>query len=100
MDFRLITARIRRMGQGTVFSLSVHTSTGAGGGGVTGGQYPIPCPDDKGRGDPIPGLGRKGGGDPIPGLGRKGIPHPADWGGTPKQGRGYPPPPKLRTGWG
>ena len=49
--YNLITARIRRMTGGYIFSLS----TLAGGGG-----YPIPGP---GRGYPIPGPGR-------------GVPHP------------------------
>ena len=30
VGFNIFTARIRRMGEGTVFSLSVHTSTGGG----------------------------------------------------------------------
>ena len=36
----MIIARIRRMGEGTVFSLSVHTSTG-GTPGLDGGGYPM-----------------------------------------------------------
>ena len=63
------------MGEGTVFSLSVHTSTGGGGTpsqvSVGGGWYSIPC---LGGGYPIPGL--DGGG--VPPLARTGwgTPHP------------------------
>ena len=61
------------MGEGTVFSLSVHTR---GGGGREGG-YPIPS---LGRG--VPHLRSGQGGYPISGLGR-GVPHPRSrWGGT------------------
>ena len=56
----LETSPLLRMGEGTVLSLSVHTSTGGG--------YPIP---GLGGGYPIPG---PGGGYPIPGPGG-GPPH-------------------------
>ena len=81
----------RYSGEGTVFSLAVHTSTGGG-----GGVYPIPGLDRR-----VPHPGDQGG-YPIPGLGG-GAPHAADWGvphprsrwgqGTPSQvqvGAGYP----------
>ena len=69
----ILTAHIRMMGEGTVFSLSVHTSTGGGGrvphladGGGTPSQVwtgGVPCP-------------RSGQG--VPHLGNRGVPHPAD----------------------
>ena len=73
----IFTARIQRMGEGTVFSLFVSLHLDGGGG------YPISGLD---RGYPIPAPGR-------------GVPHPADrgyprsrWGVTPSQVwmRGYP----------
>ena len=97
----LFSARIRRMGEGTVFSLFVSSHLDGGG-----------------RGYPIPGLDR--GGLPHPRSGPGGVPHPRsglgeylipglDWGGvtpsqvwtggvphTPSQVGGYPryPPPQ------
>ena len=76
MTGMVITARIRRMGEGTVFSLSVHTSIGGGG-------YPIQGLDGA-RGYPIPDLDgwgtlsqvQMGGGLPLP-RSRWGNPHPS-----------------------
>ena len=86
----LITARIRRMGEGTVFSLFVsphlrgggYPISGLGGGGV----YPI---SGLGRGYPIPGLA---GGVPHPRSGQGGTPSQVCSGGTPWDGV----PPDLR----
>ena len=84
-EIPIFTARIWRMGEGTVFSFSVHTATG---------EYPIPCPIG---GHPIPG---PGGGYPIPGQGWGGhTPSQvqAGGGGTPSQVQvGIPP---IMTGW-
>ena len=72
-------------GEGTVFSLSVYTSTGVPHLADLGGEYPIPGLDG---GYPITGPDR--GEVPHPRSGW-GVPHPADWGGgTPS---------KIRTGW-
>ena len=80
-----VTARIRRMGEGTFFSLSVHTCGGGGYpiSGLRWGGYLVPCPG----GYPVPGLGgipspRSGGGGgyPVSGLGGYLI-----------SGPGYPP---------
>ena len=105
----LITARIRRMREGNIFSLFTLSGEGVpcprfglGGGnpipGVEGG-YPIPGMD-RGGGYPIPDVdggypipGPDGGGYPIPGV-DWGVPHPADRGGVlhPRSGwgGGYP----------
>ena len=69
----VIIARIRRMGEGNIFSL--FTLAGRGGGGM----YPI-SGISRGGGYPVPGLGGGipsqvwVGGYPISGLGR-GVPH-------------------------
>ena len=68
----IITARIRRMGEGTVFSLFVSPHLGGGGTPVrSGGGYPIPglvgVPPGPGMGYPLPDLGQ--GTPPGPGTG-------------------------------
>ena len=120
----VITARIRRMREGTVFSLSVHTSIGGGVPHPRSGRggYPIPGQDrgllhtrSEWRGYPILLMG--GEGIPISGL-DLGVPHPADGGypskirtggypilltgGTPSNIRtgGFPGVPPIETGWG
>ena len=71
MDFLCgFTARIRRMGAGTVFSLSVLT--------LTGGHTPIPDLDGRG----VPHL-RSGWGYPFPGQDGRGTPFPGQTGGHP-----------------
>ena len=66
----IFTARIQRMGEGTVFSLFVSSHHGGGGTPVRSrwGEYPI---SGLGRGVPCP----RSGGYPISGLGG-GISHP------------------------
>ena len=88
VDHKFITARIRKMREGNIFSLFT----------LGGGGNSISALD---RGYPIPGLGEQGGLYPIPGL---------DRGGTLSQvwmGRGYPIPgldgegvPHCTSGWG
>ena len=100
----IFTDRVRSTRGGNIFSLSVSSHLGRGGGG-----YPIPGP---GGGEyPIPGLGGgtptqvQAGGYPIPGPGG-GVPHPRSRGhppgrGTPQQGA--PPgvhPPCRGPAWG
>ena len=93
----IFTARIRRMVEGTVFSLSVPTSTGGYLIWLMGGGYPIPGPDGWGGGYPIPGP--DGAVNPILLIGGNLI--PGIHGGTPILLTGstpwYPP---SRTGWG
>ena len=95
----LFTTRIRRMGEGNIFSL--FTLSGGGGGtksrsGLWGGGVP----QYLGWGEPHP----RGGGVPQPGLDSGGEPHPRGgtlarsgwWGYTPQVRSGwwgYPPPP-------
>ena len=90
----IFTARIRRMGEGTVFSLFVSSHLGGVPQSGLGGGVPHP---KSGQGlYPIPGLA---GGYPIPGLG-EGVPHRV----PPRPGTGYPPRPgmgyPLDLGWG
>ena len=95
----LITARIRRMGEGTVFSLFVSSHLGgvlpqSGLGGVPhlrSGRGGTPSQVWLG-GYPIPGLGGRG----YPILGLDGVPPPtrSGWGTSlPRPGMGYPPRP-------
>ena len=89
------------MREGTVFSMSVHTSTGGRGEGVPPSQvrmggYPISGQD----GERVPSSQVRMGGYPHPRSGRgdaisghDDVPHPADGGVPPSQVRmGYPPP--------
>ena len=90
-------------GEGTVLSLSVHTSMGGGGypvPGLDGGGVPHPRSGQEG-GYPIPGLD----GGPHPRSGQRGTPSQVWMGGipsqvwtegTPSQVWGYPP---ARSGW-
>ena len=96
----LITARIRIMGEGTVFSLFVSSHPGGYPSQVWGGGYPISglggTPSQV-LGYPISGLGgyphhRSGG---VPHLRSGGVPHLRS-GGTPSQVWGGP---HLRSGW-
>ena len=86
-EIHFFTARIRRMGRGNIFSLSVSSHLGG---------YPIQL---MGGGTPFPGLDSWQGGTPFPGL-DGGVPHPADrgeplpssgWGVPPRQGVPLPP---------
>ena len=82
--YLLITARIRRMGEGTVFSLSVHTSKMGGGYSVLpmGWRYPIPGQDWG-----YPNSGPRWGVPPSQ-VRRRGTPSQVqDRGGTPISGQ-------------
>ena len=96
-NFCLITARIRRMGEGTVFSLAVHTSTGGRLPHLAEGGTP-----PRSRQGGTPSQVQMGG---LPHLrSGQGVPHPADWGGYPhpRSGQDLVPQgtPLSRTGWG
>ena len=78
----IFSARIRRMGEGTVFSLSVHTLTGG---------YPhlrsgwgVPISQVRIKDTPIPG---QDGGRPIPSLDEGVSPSQVKIGGTPMPGQ-------------
>ena len=102
MEICIITARIRRMGEGTVFNLSVHTSIGRGGGGFVpiwladgeGGREVIPSQVWMGEGYPIPGLD----GVPYP-RSKWGVPHPMSRQGVPHH-RSIFGVPHPRSRWG
>ena len=115
-----ITARIRRMGEGTVFSLFVSSHLGGGipQSGLGGVPHPksgqgVPHPRS-GWGEgypsqvwpggyPIPGLGR-GGGTPSQVWMREGYPPDQVWMGYPQTWDGVPPGPGMGyppdLGWG
>ena len=87
----LFTAHIRRMGEGTVFSLFVSPHLGGGGTPVRSREVPHPR-SGWGEGVPHPRSGwgvpqvpptRSGWGTPLPLLGQDGVP--------PRPGMGYPP---------
>ena len=96
----VVTARIRRMREGNIFSLSTLVGGYTVQGLWVGGVYPIP---GLGGGVPCP---RSGWGYPISGLGGGGVTPSQVWvGGTPDQvwmvgggTQGTPPP--TMTGWG
>ena len=82
---RFVTVHIQRMGEGTVFSLSVHTSMGQG--CPHPFQWGYPHPTYLMRGTPIPALDK--GNIPIPGQKREDNLYPWwAWGrGTPIPGQ-------------
>ena len=88
----IITARIRRMEEGTVFSLSVHTSMGGGPrsrsrlGGVPGQGGGVPGPGQGGEGSQV----QVGGGSQVQ-VKLGGVPGPGQGGGGPRsRSEGYP----------
>ena len=102
----ILTARIRRMEEGNIFTLCVSPHLDGGGGvpqpGLDGGRVPGPPPGQVLLVGGVPWPGLDGGGVPQPGLDGEGdtqcTPPGQVWlvGGTPPHHHdwmGYPPPP-------